>query len=600
LAASDGAALAPEAPLLSFQIPNLERDWPSIARLLPSEGNWATLKQLQFSQLLPIMSGPALARLLNLSQRTEVGAFAPSIESKEQDMVVAVLLKGGRSSQADLEEDFTLIPSEAGALRLAPRSGLNAALITDQSTCELWSLGDASVLTCGSVRGYTPSRGIGMAKRVLSTSHVDPQDTVSIEMPSSLFVDAVKSESHASDAAERFGEELVIGAFQDLRLGRFGLALSGQESAGNIELEFASRKSLLTSVVVDGQAVMRPDEIFFRLPSTLDFAAQFAGMPRKHRRAEVLEAFQTLVQLAVDSHEVRAEGLEPLSQVFAQLFLTGGPSIFATGMDSQAYHNALNAFLSKPTPTGDDLVALRRSAQEWTLVGLKEDSTRWIKDFKAMHELDVKFSSINPPGQSAAVGPVSGSRKAPVPSVPGQPSRIVNRIEATPSGAPPNTVHYTLETVVNPEFANRPSRGGLPPAPITHHVLIHGLGEYTWLCVSIDTSLCIRHLKGLRNGGSTTIEQHPRRAELAQTNGKIVGLTSLVGFSQLVLQENSVRELQESQKKIQTYLALPPAGRSPLLFTGQVTQLEDGSARLRVEAKLEAPEILAIASMMDD
>jgi hypothetical protein len=584
----------PEPPTMVVQFSNLRRDWPAIIRLFPPDSEMSSLREVAFDDLLPNMVGPSMASVVAFTERCEVGFYGDLLDDNvEPAAVLAFVVEDTQAALAQLQNDFVLTELSTGAVRLLPRPSLVTPMFDDQSICELWGQGRGAI-TCSLITEYTPGRGLAMAERVLTSNGIQPTDTAALEIPAQLLTRSIHSAAAPQNISEATGLELIDGVLADLGLFRIGLSLLGGEPIMALELEFQARASVLTSTLLDAPGPLAPDPALFRLPKDSDVAAQFAGMPRGHRSQDVRALFDGIFAAMGQESGFDRDCATALGESFSRLFLTGGPSIVAVGMDEDAYLEALGRLLAHQQPSTRELTEFYASSDSWVLLGLSEPAEQWQAEFHRMHELDVRCSnpSAGSPGKARPVKPTA--KRGSVAPLPGKPTRTISWVAKPPRAAGAGVSHYVSETLVNPEFADRIGPTGLPPAARELHMLIAGVGEHVWICRSAQLDVCVGHINALRKGGPATLEDHTLRARLTQMNGTIVGLTSIAGIAGLMLDDTSLVGLRDSQQQLLAVRAQAGVLRRPLAISA-INSLRGDGGTLRVEAGLSVPEILALA-----
>ena len=339
---------------------------------------------------------------------------------------------------------------------------------------------------------------------------------VLLELPSEVMARAredTAAEPPPEDPEEAFGRELAqdfLGAIGSMAL---ELSLDDTRAEVALELEVLDASGFLASLLV-GDAPQAPLP-FDGLPRDANVALSLSGLePRAMAQAAepVWQGFEAHLG-RFDSH---AQANAVVSHM-RQLFLTGGPLLFASGPfpETKAQTPELPAWMSQRGLRGPG----------WWTVGVQEPLEHWTRGLEKMIEIDQKPT---PPG---AGEPVKERRTA-------SPTVSFLRKYPTPgrAGLPKGTVHFRIWETANPDYV--PAEGEKPPVESTTYVYATGKPPTTWIVGSEQDDLALAKARELvrgRDAGEHARYFAPRPAESA----RLVGFTTLQGLAELVLPDDS-------------------------------------------------------------
>lgn len=582
------------------EVSNVVRDWEAATALIPPNSQMGNLRGLPLENLLPVLIGQGLANHVRFDVPIDIGVFSESLDSAEQAYVFIAELNAPADALVALAQDFTFTSMDTGAYRLTPNADFKASLFESKPTCDVWDRGEnVGYLTCGEQGQYTDAQGEILVQQRKKQGKRSSPDAIRLTFNGSTFAaEVAQASSPTATAAERFGEQLVQDAFNDLKTLGAGVSPDGQGLIASLELDFASTQSIISSVLL-GSEPSAVEDVFFRLPAETQFAARFSGMPRGARKDDVHELFKKFFEVSAGT-DFDKEGIGPMTASFEKLLLTGGPAIIALGLDPALRQTSLADFLKVSEPTAADLAELRETSAGWFLIGLKEPAQKWLADFAEMHEIDVRYSKINRDDQRKKS--TLPSQKGPqVVPTPGKPTTDFIWRATPPPGAPQGTQHYVLETIVNPEFPAEPASQAYPPFAHQQHMLLLGAGEYTWICASPRVRQCATYLSGLATGKGKTLKGHPLESELRKAKGSMVGFTSVEGIAVGFLDDKTRAEHEESLNTLQTLAGQDEVTLAPFAFVGSTRTTEGTkSGTLRFEARVSLGEVAALFSLDGD
>lgn len=584
-------------PLLMVEVSNIVRDWEAATALIPADSEMANLRGLPLENLLPILIGQGLAAHVRFDRPIDVGVFSENLDSAEQEYVFIAELSEPADALMALAQDFTFESMDTGAYRLTPNADFKASFFETRPTCDVWDRGeDVGYLTCGDRAQYSDAQGELLVRQRKAHGDRATADAVRLTFRGSTFADEVaQAGSPTASAAERFGGQLVLDAFNDIKTLGAGLSPDGQGLIASLEFDFSGKRSVISSVLLGSEPAALED-VFFRLPQDSQFAVRFSGMSRGDRKEDVHELFKKFFELAADK-DFQKEGIAPITASFEKLLLTGGPGILAVGLDPTQRQASLEDFLEITEPVGSDLGRLREESAGWFLIGLKEPSKKWMADFAEMHEIDVRYSKLTHKDQQQKSAHPSPNGPSVTPTAGKATTDFIWRA-TVPGDAPQGTHHYVLETIVNPEFPAPASNEGYPPFANQQHVLLYGVGEYTWICGSPRVNQCAAYLRALATGKGKTLAGHPLEKQLKKARGTMVGFTSVEGIAVGFLDDETRSEHEESLQTLKTLANASDTARAPFMFVGGSRTPEGGRGEtLRIEAQISLEKVAALFSL---
>lgn len=149
-------------------------------------------------------------------------------------------------------------------------------------------------------------------------------------------------------------------------------------------LRLSSRTSALARAVVPSAKPTTPPAAFFRLPKETVFALHVAGGTADDLRP-LREALAADSVAAVKQDGYGDDGAQAFADQASQLFLTGGPLVFASGLGASGLAGVEKAVADAKDKTGEkDDPKVLASLVPWSLGWVDEPAAKWTTGIKQM------------------------------------------------------------------------------------------------------------------------------------------------------------------------------------------------------------------------
>lgn len=314
------------------------------------------------------------------------------------------------------------------------------------------------------------------------------------------------------DPAAAFGSDLT----QDLldALGGIDIALSLDPRAKlTFDVEVRDASALLPSLLV-GDAAESPPPAFNGLPSDAHFAVSLRGLDPSAMTQAAAPVWQRF-EAHLDRFEPRAQ-VSALMPRLRQLFLTGGPLLFASGPPGPKQ--------VRLGERSEDRALQRLARKGWWSVGLNEPLEHWTRGIGDLIELEQKPLPLAP-------GEAAKERRTPKPTV------TFVRKHPVPgrSGLPRGTLHFRVWETSNPEYVL--ADGETPPIEKTTYVYVTGKPPTTWVVGSEHDDLALARAHELIQAQSAG-ERSRFFESSAPESARLLGFTTLQGLAAQLLPDS--------------------------------------------------------------
>lgn len=564
---------APADLLVSGRVGSLRMSWANTERLLRATG----APPLPMSPDLIAMGllGPAVADVVDLDQPTEIAFFG-----EEMDQFAVVLRVRPRAAPR-LREMFRLVPRR-GMLQIAEvlvevpdvQGGLPAcAFVEDED--------DGVRAVCASDEDLLDRAGLYLAHAHARGGARGGDVRVDLDFARFLpIVERQQKDDPPKDRAEATGQRMANELLADI--GRVGLVGSWgkNEIEAEVEIGFSQPRSALSRAMVSRPAASTPPPAsFLRLPKDASLALY------AHGDARALQPLRDLMYGAVHDSLIDdgfdAPLVETLTKKAEELFFTGGPLVFAAGMDRAGAESALAAW-SKDKGAAKGREGAYRAVRAWSVFGVEEPSARWVNGLEELvklgDEIDRRHGAT--PGGAA-------------PSATGKPGENRERLTivkgAPPKGLPKGTLHL--------EMRSRPRVKDAPP-PHTRHVYVVPDGERTWLGLGENEAEILGRLRTTLEGApARTIASMPELEWTRTTGATAGGFVTVAGANLLFADDERDTDLAELEGTLAQFGLLPSRGDTVIPWLVTSEDMSPKGTRLRVQAHLPVAAITDIAAI---
>ena len=566
-----------------MRLTNLSRDAIKALDLIPDFGELDDVRKAGPAALLSGWVARPLADALDLSKPVDL-----TMAGAEGEQFVACFVV---DDAAAIERSFTLIPRQAGVAALEPKATLEDVLYDDVGTvCELWTIDGVSErrVICSLSKSVPPDHASYLAWRSLQPSGDDV--AARLELPSTLWkgiMEEAADEVVIYDPAERIGVDAIRPLAEDIRRVGIDVQLLADRGVVGFDLAFESTRGLISSLVLSHRSTRPLPPAFFRLPDDALIALQWEGMQPGTRAEDAMRLLMTVME-STPEEVMDPAGHEETARAFADLFLTGGPVIFASGLDADAAADAIHDY-GQGSP--DDLVRLARARDTvagWWIVGMPEPFERWRAGILRLLQLTgTKYNRYKVPSGSrggAAAGPRS------IPTLDYAAVVPVSKADRLPE----DTLYVIMGHVANSAYVPPPD---VPPPRVTpqhNHVFVFHLEDHTWICSSRVKTDCVERVRQMQAGDAGTLARDPGAAALRGLAGTSAGFLTAAGVLAAVMETGTPRHLEDAGHLLGTAAKLPGRGRGKMPVAATSTNAPGGSqGTLRMTVTVPYDDLVA-------
>ena len=600
-AASVALVAAPRVPeppglTVTLRVREIGATWRSLATLVPFMKEANELFDAEAKTAAEAVLGVELAQSIDFRATLELGM------SDDGAMVWSIPLGSFESALSGARRAFDHRQVNDWAVALKPRTATGQ--LFEQGSCELWRVAEGRAkLLCSStpelpadfaayLAGKPESRGLSEAP-------------IRFEVARSLLEESFQhgvAESTALNDSERLGRDIAGEFMRDLGAVSLGVDPAKEPLELELELEFKSSKSVITSEALGRPSASGPPDAFWLLPKDSLLAISWEGMPPGARSNDVRALLDRFARsLPADVYD--PSGHSELTAAMQELALTGGPLSFSYGVDSVAAHLALKAYLDGDPQDLKALESARRALSGWAILAMPEPFEKWRSGIKKLLELDVRYAvkAPLPTSQRAAAGGGASGSASRAPS--SSKTLSINREIPVPPelGLPAKAYHLYIETVRNPDYVPPAGADLLPITPSVEHLVVIGVDDKTWLCYAPAFALCADKLASIARSRKNTLGELAAAASARTIRGSWRGLTSPAGLFTLFAWSDTRAELSEALASLNQLNHLPHAGRDLFTLRGETQQSPTSpAATLLLTASVSRQDLLAWFALFSD
>ncbi len=547
--------------------------WPALARIVPAVGEAHDMFAVAPEALLEVFVGRALAASVDLRQPVDIAQIG---ERDNSGFVVSMALVDLDQARTNLANDFAL-SRRAGALFLEPRRADANGKLGGAAACEIRAARGASPyrLVCGP-RDALPRFGPWLARELAAKPPSADLWVGMLDISRASFLN--EPAPPGASPAERLGRDLGKDIFRNMH--RFGLGIDVSDRVLHATLDItASTPESAVQLEIQGQPgkATSPPPAFFQLPADAGIALYSLGTERGPVQTAAKPFWHRFVQ-AMEG-EIDPANAAPLEAELGQLFFTGGPSIFAYGLDVDRARPTLHHLLEKEQSSVADLSHAMDAVQGWAVFELDEPAARWTTGLDNIDRLGKRTTRPASAGGNGAAAGVT----------PDKTKTITVKVAIRPrEHLPPGSLHLHNSTAANPAYTPK-SPDEAPAVPYESDLYVAPDGARTWIAWAGRSAVALEKLHTVLAGKrDRTLAGREDLAGLASLRGNMVGFVSLAAGSTLALSADSRHDVELARYLVDTLWALPHRGAAPLPLV--VTSTADpGGTHYELRATFDIP-----------
>jgi hypothetical protein len=560
-------------------LPNFARDWPRLAPVVPAEGDARALRSLDVEALGALLLGRGLASVVDWSRPLYFIVF----ESHDDEPVVAISMAVADPERvlAELAPVFDVTKDGASlrhSLRYRDMADAKAPLAAEVPHCDFWeSLGaHGALVVCAPNANRLRHAATAMRQQPPASETSEHQVELYLTQAAwRRFAEETLRDAAAS-STDGMESEVERRLFLDVHSVSLGGRLSGKDVTLTVSLHYRPAKEPWSRMLLEYREGAPAPKAFLALPDNVGLAFSTRGAPRGAFDDVAPQLLTDLLapSLAVDWDPT---GTEEFIETLSELLLTGGPYLFAAGLDAEGARRAIDEYLADASDDPVKRRTLDAALTPFFVLATPEPVQLWVDGLRTLVAVDEKYTRVRLPdgfSRQRSGPPTRGVAPPRPPTVVASPKTqhvyFYREVKPEPiAGLGRPALHMVCDFVANEAFElDEPDT--LPPVNGVLHIFVAKAHEHTYLCMGNDVD-CTEALGKVGKAGTGTLGRLPVATELRKLDGSFVGLTTPIGAAALFGEFDTRAQLEEYRQALHDARRLPQRGERPILLHGGTT-----------------------------